>query len=884
MSSSGDDVLVGGNVNNPHLYSWASSAWSDAEVSIGGSGDCDVALSGNGLVMAIAYAHTGGDFYFKGLSGGPLHSGSGSLAAGGMACNAATNYDGRVMALGYCSRGSSGEVAGVKRATNQNFAGHYHNDDVTNIFISDPAVTGPFTVAVSAGSTVDDIYVAVGAPTAYGGQGAAFVFRSTNGGSFVQLGNEGTDTVVDIVVQRGIGASDGFGTSVSLVGDANSMTLAVGSPGAEDTSATVVGRVDLFHVSGSNAIITTKYGDAAGDKFGTSVALSEDDDGNTLVVGAPQTGTGSGYVKVYQGSGHPELGNGGPSGTANGDAFGTAVAISGDGSRIAVGAPGKANGEVTAWEYTSGSASSTTTPTSAPTTTPTSAPTTTRTAVTCVDVTLSDGSPWVDEFDKPCDWFRTTVHLPTNQMHCSEDGIMTPVHYAHLAWPNGGHTAGTACCACGGGVSSVNFFETPVGSAIAGNSNKGIGSAVSLSNDGNTVIAGGRGNGGNLKVFTWSGSWQGHSLVKPGDGPSGYSVAISGDGTRFVVTDDASGSGRISTYDLVTTPDSYGKVWTDPDTVDTLTGTGCSAALTTTGIHLAVGACSDNPKVRLYSYEGTQWSTAAELEVTGPGTSLFGHSVAIAETASGVVVAVGAPADADGKVYLFLATDHTSPKEVSTPTDILVNEKFGYSVSLSADGSVLAVGSPDFGAQSPRGAVRIFDVVYGATGDDTATTHVRTLFGNEGDEFGTSVSLSPDGQALFVGAPGANDDEGYVAVYDGSDDWIRIKTVYGEPDSRFGTSVSAAEFDGTIRFAAGAPGVANMPGQIRMYDIGSVEPTSDDSGTSAANLGAIIGGSVGGVALIAAAVYFLRGKAGGEGDADSPLLSNNDGLQETASV
>jgi hypothetical protein len=75
-----------------------------------------------------------------------------------------------------------------------------------------------------------------------------------------------------------------------------------------------------------------------------------------------------------------------------------------------------------------------------------------------------------------------------------------------------------------------------------------------------------------------------------------------------------------------------------------------------------------------------------------------------------------------------------------------------------------------------------------------------------------------------------------------------------------------------------------MPGQIRMYDIGSVEPTSDDSGTSAANLGAIIGGSVGGVALIAAAVYFLRGKAGGEGDADSPLLSNNDGLQETASV
>ena len=139
------------------------------------------------------------------------------------------------------------------------------------------------------------------------------------------------------------------------------MTLAVGSPGAEDTSATVVGRVDLFHVSGSNAIITTKYGDAAGDKFGTSVALSEDDDQNTLVVGAPQTATGNGYVKVYQGSEYLELGDGGPGGTANGGAFGTAVAISGDGNRIAVGAPNNTYGEVTAWEYVTTTTTITTT-------------------------------------------------------------------------------------------------------------------------------------------------------------------------------------------------------------------------------------------------------------------------------------------------------------------------------------------------------------------------------------------------------------------------------------------------------------------------------------------------------------------------------------------
>ena len=460
-----------------------------------------------------------------------------------------------------------------------------------------------------------------------------------------------------------------------------------------------------------------------------------------------------------------------------------------------------------------------------------------------------------------------------NQLHCNENGIMPTVH---IAFPNKGHTAGTACCACGGGVSSVNFFVTPVGSAIAGNSDTGIGSAVSLSNDGNTVVSGGRGNGGSFRVFTWSGSWQQHSLVKLGDGPSGHSVAISGDGNRFVVTDDANGSGRISTYGLLTTPDLYGQMWTDPDTVDTLTGTGCSAAFTTDGSRLAVGACFSNPKVLLYSNDGTQWGAATELEGGGPGSSLFGYSVAIAETGTDAVVAVGAPGDVDGKVYLFLAADNANPKQVSPQTDILANERFGHSVSLSRDGSVLAVGSPLYGDFVRPGAVRIFEVTYGAEWSETTAMHVRTLFGDDGDEFGTSVSLSPDGNTLFVGAPGADEDAGYVAVYDGTNAWIRVETVDGDPDSRFGTSVSATDFttDGTIRFAAGAPGGTNSPGQIRMYDIGTAEPSSDDSGTSAPNLGAIIGGSVGGVALIAAAVYFLRGRGNGEGSPYWEMLTD----------
>ena len=383
MSSDGEKVLVGGNdVPTPHLYSWASPAWSDTGEYMGGSGKCDVALSGNGLVMAIAYAHTGGDFHFNGLSGGTLTTGSGALAAGGVACTAATNNDGRVMVFGYCTRGNNGEVAGVKRATSSHPGGYYHGDTVTNIYIIDENVTGPFTVAVSAGSTVDDIYVAVGAPTAYGGQGAAFVFRSNDGGSFVQLGSKAIMNKLE--KNREVGMYDEIGTSVALAGDAASMIIAVGSPGTNASA----GRVYLLTV---RANITTNVedshlvGDLQDDKFGTSVALS--DDGATLVVGAPQDSAGYGYARVYRNSTgtsldpvYAQLEDGSPVGTDAGSLFGTTVAISGSGDRIAVGAPGNLNGEVTAWGYV--------TTTTTTTTTITTTTTTTTTVIMAIIITL----------------------------------------------------------------------------------------------------------------------------------------------------------------------------------------------------------------------------------------------------------------------------------------------------------------------------------------------------------------------------------------------------------------------------------------------------------------------------------------------------------------
>ncbi len=78
---------------------------------------------------------------------------------------------------------------------------------------------------------------------------------------------------------------------------------------------------------------------AAGHQFGTSMALSAD--GGTLVVGAPsEGGSGAAYVFVRAGDGSwAQQALLKASNAGAGDLFGRAVAVSADGSKVAVGAP-----------------------------------------------------------------------------------------------------------------------------------------------------------------------------------------------------------------------------------------------------------------------------------------------------------------------------------------------------------------------------------------------------------------------------------------------------------------------------------------------------------------------------------------------------------------
>jgi hypothetical protein len=153
---------------------------------------------------------------------------------------------------------------------------------------------------------------------------------SAAGTAWTQLG-------VDI---NGGSAGDKSGAAVSLSGDGG--TLAVGAPYLDRGALVDVGHVRVFRWNGSTwaQIGSTLNGGYAGDNFGFSVALS--DDGNTLAIGSPLAAGGkvqAGEVTVYRYGSNWRLRGSAMQGFASGDSFGYSVSLSSDGSKLAVGAP-----------------------------------------------------------------------------------------------------------------------------------------------------------------------------------------------------------------------------------------------------------------------------------------------------------------------------------------------------------------------------------------------------------------------------------------------------------------------------------------------------------------------------------------------------------------
>ncbi|MEL7221480.1 MAG: T9SS type A sorting domain-containing protein [Bacteroidota bacterium] len=154
--------------------------------------------------------------------------------------------------------------------------------------------------------------------------GKVRIYEEVNG-SWVQIGTD-----IDIA------AASVFNTALSLSGDGN--RVAVGMP----TSDSATGQVNVYEYINDNWLAALVVGgNAGGDFFGQSVALSAD--GRHLVVGSPGSDNAAldaGRVYIYENNSNVWGGIGIIDGLSTGDIFGQAVAISADGNRVLASAPG----------------------------------------------------------------------------------------------------------------------------------------------------------------------------------------------------------------------------------------------------------------------------------------------------------------------------------------------------------------------------------------------------------------------------------------------------------------------------------------------------------------------------------------------------------------
>ena len=182
---------------------------------------------------------------------------------------------------------------------------------------------------------------------------------------------------------------------------------------------------------------------------------------------------------------------------------------------------------------------------------------------------------------------------------------------------------------------------------------------------------------------------------------------------------------------------------------------------------VAVGAwatSSEKGVTNVYNYNATtgQWPPLGPTISGVDASERSGYSVSL--SADGTTVAVGAyefnSSRGVARVYKYNATTDKWPQLGQNILGVGTSEMSGYSVSISADGNTVAVGAYNYNGW---GVARIYK--YNATTDQWTQLTPNILGDGSNEESGRSVSLSADGTTVAVGAPNNNSGKGATRVY-----------------------------------------------------------------------------------------------------------------------
>jgi len=237
---------------------------------------------------------------------------------------------------------------------------------------------------------------------------------------------------------------------------------------------------------------------------------------------------------------------------------------------------------------------------------------------------------------------------------------------------------------------------------------------------------------------------------------------------------------------------------------------GTSLSISGDGTIMAIGTPDNDENgtnsgsVSIYKLNGTEWQQLGNT-IYGDSGDDSGCSVSLSD--DGSIIAIGAIYNGGWsqygtvRIYQYNSGSNTWLQLGSNINGEASNDYSGLSVSLRADGTEVAIGTGDNdGNGYSAGHVRVF--IY--TSNEWQQIGADIDGDSSEDYFGTSVSLSDDGTVLAAGAPkndGFDTDAGQVKIfkYDGTT-WNQLGSdIYGKAANSYaGTSVSISSDGKTV--------------------------------------------------------------------------------------
>lgn len=317
---------------------------------------------------------------------------------------------------------------------------------------------------------------------------------------------------------------------------------------------------------------------------------------------------------------------------------------------------------------------------------------------------------------------------------------------------------GTTMTVSGNMVDAIGYFKASNTEAA-----DFFGSSVSLSSDGNTLAVG---------------------AENEDSDATGVSGTSSGTGSQS--NNDAEDSGAVYIFQRSDTGWNQ-QAYIKASNTDAGDGFGYALSLSDDGNTLAVGAFSEDSAaigidggetdnsasgagaVYVFRRSGTTWSQQAYVKASNTEAGdKFGWSVSLSE--NGNTLAVGATSEdsnatevggdesdnsaaSSGAVYVFTyESPNWSQQAYIKALPSAADDSFGSTVSLSDNGNRLAIGAPydnDSFGNTDSGAVYIYSR---SSNDWSFEDTLRATTRDSGDWFGSSVSLSGNGRSVAVGA------------------------------------------------------------------------------------------------------------------------------------